>query len=85
VAVINLETLTSEYHQSPDSITGHRRLTIIGTGKGWPVACTLVYNCLNDLTLGFGGSGWSDPVSIQHALRAVQFLQHTCPPQRLGV
>jgi hypothetical protein len=79
LAVLNLGVLSEEYLQGWNG-----SVTISGTGKE-PAVCFYFFQnrCFVDLNLGFAGVQPVTGEVARRALRAVQFLQKYCPPQRL--
>lgn len=86
LAQINLAALSDEYRRSFDG----GKIAVTGTGNGtalcwkFPVYSMLHFDsqCARDLSFPADGS-LQDTDQITHALRALQFLQTYCPPQKL--
>jgi hypothetical protein len=88
VEKIDLSVIGTEYRQGRGAYSD-TAITFVGNGKG-PAFCERLLagssdgRCYNDLTLGPGGNDGADSKSAVRTLRAVQFLQQTCPPARIG-
>ena len=83
LATIDLGMLSSEYRQTQDQLGYH--ISVLGTGRGPAMCSKWVGRCFKDLPLEGNPGGWGHPwESVTRGLRAVQFLQDYCPPQKLG-
>jgi hypothetical protein len=83
IAHLDLGVLSTEYRQGADRFG--TVITVVGNGKGPAICSTQPSHCGANLTLGPSGmNGAYDGPSAVRALRAVQFLQQTCTPAKLG-